>query len=67
MAETKAVLDFLSECKTRKEIEEKFKLSNTESFHLIRWFLKSGAIESFCIKQSGVRNRVWYYKRNPKR
>jgi predicted transcriptional regulator len=56
------VLKFLSAYKTRKEIEKKFKLSNTESYHLVKWLLKAGLIEKISMPVEKKTNRVWYYK-----
>ena len=50
--------EFLKQYKTRREIEKEFKLSNTESFHLLKRYKKMGDIETKnltgCIKQKGV-------------
>lgn len=60
--DTAEVSEFLSSYKTRKEIEERFELSNTQSHHLIQWLRKSKCLDEICIRVSGKTNRVWYYK-----
>jgi len=59
---TDEVLTFMIKYKTRKQLEEKFGLSNTQSYHLIRWLIKSRHIEEICMRETGRTNRVWYYK-----
>jgi len=62
VTDTDKVLKFLSVWKTRKEIEEKFKLSNTESYHLVKWLLKAGFAEEMNMPVENKTNKVWYYK-----
>lgn len=62
MVDADQVLRFLKEWRTRKEIEQKFGLSNTSSYNLIRWLLKSKLVESWQIREAGRTNRVWYYR-----
>jgi len=57
------VLDFLKEYKTRKEIEEKFSLSNTQSFNLLNWLKKSKLIEEVQMRITGRTNRQWFYRK----
>ena len=70
-ADVNKVLIFLTEYKTRKELEERFKLSNTESYHLLKWLVKAKFAEEVNLPvSSGERternlnktNRVWYYR-----
>ncbi len=56
------VLEYLKKFRTRKEIEKKFNLSNTESYHLVTWLKKSKLIEEEFIRVSGKTNRQWLYK-----
>lgn len=57
------VLEFLKEPKSRKEIEEKFGLSNSESWHLVKWLEKGGYIEDLGnIPIAGQPNRIKLYK-----
>ena len=65
--EIDAVLKFLSTYRTRKEIEEKFKLHNTESYHLVKWLIKANLLEEMNIPVKGKTNRVWYYKKRDKK
>jgi len=60
--EIKEVLTFLSDWKTRQQIEEKFNLSNTRSWHLLKWLEKANEIEKICVRKAFVTNRVWLYK-----
>jgi len=61
------VLDFLSEYKSRKEIREKFGLSNSESWHLVRWLEKANLIDvTNRIPIVGVPNRLKLYRTRPK-
>lgn len=62
------VVKFLETFRTRKEIEENFGLSNTQSYNLIRWLLKGGYIEEYKVRLPDVdefnsTNRVWVYIR----
>lgn len=56
------VLEFLKTFRTRKELEAKFTLSNTESYHMINWLKKSKMIDEIQMRVSGKTNRQWYYK-----
>jgi len=62
MVEVEEVLEFLNTWKTKRQLSEKFNLSNTESFNLIRWLVKGRKVESWQLKKTGVRNRMWYYR-----
>ena len=62
MVETEEVLEFLKDWKTKKQLCERFNLSNTESFHLIRWLISGGMVEDWQLKRTGLRNRMWYYR-----
>jgi len=42
---TTEILTFLQQWRTRDEIRTKFDLSNTQSYHYIRWLEKSNLIE----------------------
>jgi len=68
------VLKFLNKWKTRKAVEAKFGLSNTQSFHLIQGLKKRKLIEELNVRMSKTEreknntmythytNRVWLYK-----
>lgn len=58
---TDEVLEFLNTYRTRKEVEEKFDLSNTESYNLLKWLRKAKLIKKMNIRVSGKTNRTWYY------
>jgi hypothetical protein len=60
-------LGFLTDWKSRKEVEEHFVLGNTASYNLIKWLLKSGYIESRELKVAHKTNRTWYYKAKPQK
>jgi len=59
------VLDFMSkEPKSRKQIEEQFGLSNSESWHLVRWLEKGGYIDTLKnITIAGRPNRLTLFKK----
>jgi hypothetical protein len=59
---TDEILVFMKDFKTRKELEEKFTLSNTQSFRIINWLKKGKYVEEVCMRVSGHTNRVWFYK-----
>lgn len=42
----KEVLLFLREWKTRADVREQYKLSNTQSWHLIKWLKKAHLIQT---------------------
>ena len=62
MAEVNEILEFIKEFKTRKEIEAKFNMSNTQSFRILTWLKKGKYIEEMCVRVTGLTNRQWYYK-----
>lgn len=64
MAEIKVseALDFLSNWKTRKELEDKFCISNSSSFRLLRWLKKGRYIEEKKLFIKGHNNKQWFYK-----
>lgn len=59
------VLFFLSEWRTRKELEARFLLTNTESFNYLRWLENGGYIT--CIRGNYATNRrtnkLYLYKK----
>lgn len=61
------VLAFLKSFKTRKEIQEKFNMSDTQVYHLLRWLKKSRSIEEIPMRVAGVTNRVVFYKTRAER
>lgn len=62
MAAVKKVLEFLQTWRTRKQIEEEFNLSNTESFNLLRWLKKANEIEEKRLKIENHQNKAVFYK-----
>jgi len=56
------VLKFLTELKSRKQIMEKFSLSNSESWHLVRWLEKANLIECIRTPIGGFPNRIKLYR-----
>lgn len=57
------VLEFLKNPKSRKEMEEKFGLSNSESWHLLNWLTKGNYIDDLGrIPVAGQPNRMKLYK-----
>ena len=60
------VLEFLANPKTRQEVALKFELSNSESWHLMRWLEKGKYVEVHKrIPIAGKPNRVTIYKAKP--
>jgi hypothetical protein len=59
---TKEILSFLTIWKTRKQVEDKFNLSNSESFHILRWLEKGKYItkKQLCLEKQT--NRQWFYQ-----
>ena len=45
MVETKTLLEFLSEWKTKQQICDEFNLSFQESYHLLNWSVKANLIK----------------------
>jgi len=57
------VLDFLKEPKSRKEIEINFTLSNSESWHLVKWLEKANLVTVMPrITKHQVQNRKTLFK-----
>lgn len=42
----RVVLEYLAEPHTRADLRERFELSNTQSWHLVRWLKKNRCIET---------------------
>lgn len=65
MADTEAVLNYLSEWRSSRQIREKFDLSNTSFYRLLRWFKKAKLVEVYSC--TGVEkhktNRTFLYKK----
>ena len=63
---TDDVLAFLCEWKSRKELEVQFGLSNSESWHLVRWLGKANLIDTAeRIPVAGKPNRINLYRAKP--
>ena len=62
-AEIPEVLEFLKDWRTRKEVTEKFKLSNTQSQHLMEW-LKKAKLVQYCKGNYNNKstNKTYLYK-----
>ena len=60
------VLKFLDDWKCAVEIKSKFEMSDTETYHLLRWLKKGNYVE--CFKAGTINmarevdNRKFYYK-----
>lgn len=60
------VLEYLKNAKSRQELQEKFGLSNSESWHLVKWLEKAGLIEDLGnIHIAGRPNRLKLYRTKP--
>jgi len=58
------VLAFLSQIKTRSEIEEHFNLSNMQSHRLVVWLIKGGYARTFSGRMEGkAGNKKKFYVR----
>jgi len=60
--ETKEFLEFLAEYRTREEIEKKFDISETQSYHLLKWAERAKLIKPMQLRVAGKTNRMWYYR-----
>jgi len=59
---TDEVLKYLVKERTRKELEEKFSLSNTQSYHLINWLKKAKLVIEERRRVANQTNWQWFYK-----
>ena len=60
------ILTFCKSWKTSSEIQEEFEMSNTETYHILRWLRKGNYVE-YCkagvvSMNRNVDNRKFYYK-----
>jgi hypothetical protein len=60
--EPKEVLEFLKDYHTREEIEKKFIISESQSYHLIKWLENARMIKPMQMRVANKTNRVWYYR-----
>jgi hypothetical protein len=56
------VLAFLEKPKRRREVEEEFHLSNTQSYNLIQWLKNGKFIKERCFSVAG-NGKVWMYRK----
>jgi len=56
------VLSYLSIWKTRAQVCEKFDMSNSESYHFLRWLEKGNYIIKTKLKIEKHTNKCWFYK-----
>lgn len=64
MVELEIFLEYLTEWRSSKQIKEKFNMSNSNFFRMIRWCKKGNYVESQSCGgiEPGKTNRTWLYK-----
>lgn len=60
------VLEYLRSPKRRSDVEEKFSLSNTQSYNLLKWMRNANLIEESKSTVAGKGGIVWTYSKKKK-